>query len=192
MIKSGRLLAVSRVRSCGPGRVFRVHAKGGSDMATGDMFLKIETAKQGPIKGEAQDTKHQGEIDVLQWSWGMRAQTEMGSAGVSGKSTLKELVIVKKVDGATTGLMAAIRNNEVIKKAVLTVRKSGGDPLEYLKISLQNGRITAFDVASGKGGGNEALSEELSIAFQKISVEYVPQGADGKPRGGMVFETEIN
>jgi type VI secretion system secreted protein Hcp len=155
------------------------------------MFLKIETARQGPIKGEAQDVKHPNEIDVLQWSWGVRAQTEMGSAGVSGKSTLKELVIVKKVDSASTGLMAAIRNNETIKKAVLTVRKSGGDPLEYLKISIQNGRITSYDVASGTPGAHVALNEQLSLSFQKITVEYVPQGPDGKPRGGMVFETEI-
>jgi type VI secretion system secreted protein Hcp len=84
-----------------------------------------------------------------------------------------------------------MRNNEEIKKGVLTVRKAGGEALEYFKITIKNGRITVFDLRSGTGDVQTELVEELSLAFQSISVEYVPQGPDGKPRGGMMFETEI-
>lgn len=160
-------------------------------MTVGDMFLKIESAKQGPIKGEAQDETHKDEINVISWSWGMRAHTAMGAAGASGKATLHELNIVKCVDSASTGLMSAMRNNDLIKKAVLTTRKSGGTPLEYCKITIEKGRITALDVESGTGGETGDLMERLSLAFQRISVEYVPQGPDGQARGGMLFETEI-
>jgi len=31
-----------------------------------DMFIKIDT-----VDGEAQDSKHKKEIDVLTWSWGL-------------------------------------------------------------------------------------------------------------------------
>ena len=51
-----------------------------------DMFLKVEGSRMGPVKGESQDEKHKGEIDVLGWSWGMQAQTAMGGGGISGKS----------------------------------------------------------------------------------------------------------
>src|SRR6185295_14971455 len=98
-------------------------------MSRSDMFLKLDTARQGPLKGEAQDEKHKDEIDVVSWSWGMRAQTALGGAGKTGKATLDELNVVKRVDSASTGLMAAMRNNEVIKKGVLTVRKAGGEAL---------------------------------------------------------------
>lgn len=156
-------------------------------MAVGDMFLKIEAARQGAIKGEAQDEKHKDEIDVLTWSWGMRAETGLAGAGQGSKATLDELGIVKRVDGASTGLMAAMRNNELIKKASLTVRKSGGAPLEYFRIVIQNARVTSISLESQ---GDE-LVERLSLAFQRINVEYTPQGPDGKARGGMMFETEI-
>lgn len=161
-------------------------------MGMGDMFLKIEGAKLGPIKGEAQDPKHKDEIEVLGWSWGMRAQTAMGGSGSAGKAMMSELNVVKRVDSASTGLMSALRNNDVIKKAVLTVRKAGGSPLEYLKITLEKGRLTALEVRSGQGAGEgaEQLTETLGIAYQKINVEYTPQGADGLPRGAMSFETE--
>ncbi len=159
-------------------------------MAQGDMFLMIESARQGPIKGEAQDETHQDEIEVIFWSWGMQAQSALGGAGPSSKASFNELRIVKHVDRASTGLMAAMRNNDLIKKAVLTVRKAGGTALEYFKITLQDGRITLLDVQSGEAGSDAELTENLSLAYLRINVEYVPQGADGQARGGMVFETE--
>jgi type VI secretion system secreted protein Hcp len=86
--------------------------------------------------------------------------------------------------------MSMLRNNEVVKKAVLTVRKAGESAKEYLKITIQNGRVTVLDVVAEEGG--PGLAENLSFAFQKISVEYLPQGADGQLRGAMSFETDID
>lgn len=156
-------------------------------MARGDMFLKVETARQGVIKGESRDNKHANEIDVLGWSWGMRAQTAMSGAGTAPKATLDELDITKRVDSASTALMAAIRNNDLIKKATLTVRKAGGDALEYFRITIQNARITGLNVQSDE----PEIVERLTLAFTKISVDYIPQGEDGRVRGAMNFETEI-
>ncbi len=159
-------------------------------MAQGDMFLKIESG--GPIKGEAQDENHKDEIDVIDWSWGMQAKTALSGGGASPKATLNELSIVKQVDSASTGLMSAMRNNELIKKAVLTVRKAGGDPHEYFKITIEKGRITSLDVDTSSFVSSGYLSERLSLAFQKISVEYVPQGREGLPQGSMLFDAEIS
>jgi len=161
-------------------------------MAQCDMFLKVESARQGPIKGEAQDDNHKDEIDVADWSWGMQAKTTLSGGGASPKATLNELNIVKQVDSASTGLMAAMRNNDLIKKAVLTVRKAGGSPHEFFKISIENGRITALDVDTASFTSTGQLSETLSLAFQKISVEYVPQGKEGLPNGSMLFDAEIS
>jgi type VI secretion system secreted protein Hcp len=156
-------------------------------MAIGDMFLKVESARQGVIKGESSDDAHVAEIEVVNWSWGMRSQSALAGAGASSKATLDELRVIKHVDSASTALMAAMRSNDLIKKATLTVRKAGSAPLEYVKIILQSARITELTVESE---GVE-LVERLSIAFQRISVEYTPQGPDGLARGGMSFDAEI-
>jgi type VI secretion system secreted protein Hcp len=157
-------------------------------MAIGDMFLKVESARQGVVKGEAADEKHKAEIDVLSWSWGMHAHTDMSSGGASGKATLDELRIVKNVDSSSTALMATLKNNEIVKKAVLTIRKSGGNPLEYLTITLQNARITDLALDTH----NTEVVERVAFAFQKINVEYKPQGADGLTRGSMMFDAETH
>ena len=97
-------------------------------MARGDMFLKIETAKQGAIKGESQDGAHKNEIDVVSWSWGMQAHTSLGAAGNAPKATVSELDILKRVDSASTALMSALRNNDLVKKAILIVHKVRSEP----------------------------------------------------------------
>lgn len=157
--------------------------------SSGDVFLKVETARQGPVKGESQDDVHKGEIDVLSWSWGMRAQTTI-AGGTAGKATINELVVTKKIDSASTALMAAMRNNELIKKAVLTMRKAGAKQHEFFRLTVQNGRITSLDIHTD-APGTANFTETLSISFQKLNIDYIPQGADGQPRGTMTFETEI-
>jgi type VI secretion system secreted protein Hcp len=156
-------------------------------MARGDMFLKVEGARSGVIKGEAHDPDHREEIDVFGWSWGMQARSALAAAGPSSKTLIEELDIVKRVDSASTALMSAIRTNEPIRKATLTVRKAGSSPLEYVKIILESARVTSLHVFSE----DHELSEKVSFGFQKISVEYAPQGSEGGGRGRTTFETEM-
>lgn len=157
-------------------------------MAQGDMFLKIDGTRQGAIKGEARDARHKDEIDVLGWTWGIEGNQVDGYA--RAKTVVRELRVTKRVDRATTALMSALRGNEVIRKAVLTVRKAGGvDPVEYYTISMEKARITS--VLQQSGGDAAMLTEEVGIAFSKVAVEYKPQGDDGLVRGGSAFEMDI-
>jgi type VI secretion system secreted protein Hcp len=154
---------------------------------TADMFLMVKGAKHGLIKGESQDDQHKGEIDVLSWSWGMQAKPTLGGGVASGKATINDLKIVKKLDSASTALMLALRTNEPIQKAVLTLRKAGKSQVEYFKVTIEQGRVTSLTVDAGDTSGSPDVVERVSFSFNKIEVEYVPQGKDGLPQGGMTF-----
>ena len=54
-----------------------------------DMFLALK----GEIKGEAQDAKHKGEIDVLAWSWGLSqsGSFHVGGGGGAGKANFQDI-----------------------------------------------------------------------------------------------------
>lgn len=162
-------------------------AAGGS----GDMFLMVKGARAGLIKGESQDELHKSEIDVLGWSWGMQAKGSVGGGVATGKASMHDLKIVKRVDSASTALMAALRSNEPIQKAVLTLRKAGKTQLEYLKITIEQGRVISLTIEGGDEEGVPEVLERVSFSFNKISVEYVPQGKDGQGRGGMTFMDEF-
>lgn len=153
----------------------------------GDMFLSVKGARAGVINGESQDSVHPNEIDVVSWSWGMQGRPTIGGGTASGKATMRELKIVKRIDSATTPLMSALRTNELITKAVLTLRKSGKSPLEFLKITIEQGRVTSIAIEGGDLQQGTDVFEHVSFSFNKITVDYVPQGKDGQPRGAMSF-----
>jgi type VI secretion system secreted protein Hcp len=83
-----------------------------------------------------------------------------------------------------------MRNNELLSKVVLTVRKAGGTALEYFTVTLENARITLIEMQSNQMEADAMLSEDLRMSYQKINVQYTPQGPDGQARGGMLFVAE--
>lgn len=139
-----------------------------------DMFIKI-----GTIKGESVDHKHGGEIDILAWSWGMSnsGTAHTGGGAGAGKVNVQDLSITKYIDRSSTDLMLAACNGKHFPDAMLTVRKAGEKPLEYLKITLTDVLITS--VSTGGSGGEDRLTENVSLNFAKVKVEYTPQKKDG-------------
>ena len=146
------------------------------------MFLKV----QG-VTGEAGDADHKNEIEVVSWSWGMQMSVSAiaGSEG-TGRSTMSELEVVKKVDQASPTLMAYLRTNRLIGQAKLTVRKAGKTPLEYFTVVLKKVRITSLKVESQ---GTE-LVERLRLGFGLVTVTYTPQDDKGGPGAASVFEAD--
>jgi type VI protein secretion system component Hcp len=70
--------------------------------------------------------------------------------------------------------MSALRSNELITKAVLTVRKAGKTPLEYLKITIEKGRVTSIAIDAGDLQQGHDVVEQVTFSFNKVTVEYVP------------------
>lgn len=156
------------------------------------MFLSVKGARSGVIKGESQDSVHGQEIEVVSWSWGMQQRPTVGGGTATGKAVIHELKIVKRVDSASTPLMAALRTNEMITKAVLTLRKAGRSALEFLKITIEQGRVTSIAIdAGGEREGSPDVFENVSFTFNKITVEYVPQGRDGQAMGSMLYTDQF-
>jgi len=156
----------------------------------GDMFLSVNGAKSGAIAGEAQDSSHKNEIEVLGWSWGMQGHRDLGGGGqATGRATIRELRILKRVDKASTALMSALRTNESIK-AKLTLRKTGKTQLEFFMIEIEDGRVNSIEIEAGDASGASTLVERVSLTFNKIAVTYVPQGGDGRSLGSTQFSDQ--
>ncbi len=139
-----------------------------------DMFLKVDG-----IDGESVDASHEDEIDVLAWSWGasQSGTMHMGHGGGGGKVDVQDLSVTKYVDGATHGLMQKCFDGGHIKEATLCVRKAGENPLEYLTILMTDVIVTA--ISTGGSGGEDRLSENVTLNFSKVKITYVPQKQDG-------------
>jgi type VI secretion system secreted protein Hcp len=139
-----------------------------------DMFLKID-----PLSGESRDEVHKDEIDVLAWSWGLSQSgtTHEGSGAIAGKVNVQDLSFTKYIDKSSMGLITACCNGKHFPIAKLTVRKAGASPLEYLTITLKDCLISG--VTPGGSGGEDRLTENVTINFAEFTVEYRPQKPDG-------------
>lgn len=151
-----------------------------------DMFLKLDG-----IKGESQDAKHKDEIDVLSWSWGatQSATTHMGTGGGSGKASHHDISITKYVDSATHNLLKHTATGKHIKEALLTVRKAGDKPLEYIKIKMSDCLISS--ISTGGSGGSDQLTENITLNFAEYEFVYTPQKADGSGAAALPFKFNI-
>ena len=118
----------------------------------------------------------------------MNSSAAMAGAGGGLKTSLSELRVFKSVDAASTPLMSVMRSGELIKKAILTVRKAGGQQIDYFTLTIERGRITSYEVGAPSG---PELNEQLSIAFEKIEVQYFAQDDKGARKGGSTFSTEV-
>jgi type VI secretion system secreted protein Hcp len=139
-----------------------------------DMFLKLNG-----VKGEARDAKHKEEIDVLAWSWGATnsGNAHMGGGAGAGKVNVQDLSFTKYIDKSSTDLMLACCNGKHFDDALLVVRKAGENPLEYLKITLKEVMVTS--ISTGGSGGEDRLTENVTLNFAEVKVVYTPQTAKG-------------
>jgi type VI secretion system secreted protein Hcp len=148
-----------------------------------DMFIKI-----GDIKGESKDKEHAEEIDVLAWSWGMSnsGNAHMGGGQGAGKVNVQDLSFTKYIDKASPDLMLVCCNGKHIPEAKLSVRKAGENPLNYLSITMKDLIVTS--VSTGGSGGEDKLTENVTLNFAKVNVEYTEQTDKGtagaKPKMG--------
>ena len=145
-----------------------------------DMFMKI-----GDIKGEAKDAKHKQEIDVLAYSWGLSnsGTTHVGGGGGSGKVNVQDLSFTKYVDSASNALISHGCSGKHIPEATLVVRKAGGDKaLEYITIKMSDVLVTS--VSMGGSGGEDRLTENVTLNFAKFEYTYKEQAKGGGQEGG--------
>ena len=143
-----------------------------------DILLKLDG-----VKGESKIDKHKEEIDILSWSWGcsQSGTTHVGGGGGSGKVAVQDIHVTKYLDAASSTLFRFSCNGKHVAKGTLLVRKAGENPVDYLQIDMEEIIITS--VTMGGSGGEDRLTENISLNFSKFKFEYFTQedtGSKGK------------
>lgn len=155
---------------------------------TVDCFMKLDG-----IEGDSVAKDHEGEIDVLAWSWGMTnsGTTHIATGGGGGVVSVQDIVLTKRIDKASTALMLACLTGKHIGEGILTCRKAGGDEgqIDYLKITMTDIIITNH--STGGSGDSDFFTENVALNFAKVEVEFWPQEAAGGQGGSSVITYNI-
>jgi type VI secretion system secreted protein Hcp len=151
-----------------------------------DIFAKI-----GDIKGESLDDKHKDEVEVLSFSWGVTNDGSMrgGSGGGEGKASFHDLSFVHNIDKASPVLMQACATGVHMKEATITHRKAGKLQHEFMIVKMNDVIITS--VTHGGSTGDSGYSENVSLAFAKVDLNYKRQKPDGSLDAGVHFKYDI-
>jgi len=142
-----------------------------------DNFLKLTECP-----GESQDSKHKGEIELLSVALGA---VQTGSSGIGGgqgttKVNFQDLSCVSYVGKHSPKLMLHCANGKPIGDGVLTVRKAGGDQLEYMVFEMKNVLVSSWLVNQG---GDALATESFSLNFDKVHLTVKEQDEKGVMKG---------
>ena len=145
-------------------------------------YLKVDG-----INGEVKEVKHVDWIDVQSFSVGVTQAgaraAGAGSAAAAGRASLSDLSVTKFVDASSPALFLHACNGKHIKSVVLEVTGSGGKGgTVYLRYTFTDVLVTG--VQTSGTGADARPQEQVTFAYAKIQVEYIPvdpKGGAGKP-----------
>ncbi|CAN5332929.1 N/A [soil metagenome] len=141
-----------------------------------DYSLLLVLKRSGKLKGEAVIPGHEGEIIVLDFEYGARADSKDNSLDTAVRR-LPELKIMKSADRSTTGLLQACSSGEQIKEAVLSARRAGALETDFFKLTFENAFVSSFTTKLERGS---MPIEEIKISYQSVEIQYRPQLGNGQ------------
>lgn len=150
-----------------------------------DMHIKFGSGKV-KIEGASNHKKHKGEVPILAWSWGVSnsgdLHTGAGSAS-GGKAHVQDISITKFVDGCSNALLQAACTGARVDQAWLYVTNATGEQTDFLTIELSEG-VLVTSVSTGGSGGEDRLTENITLHFGKFKYSFQPQDDKGGKQGG--------
>lgn len=154
-----------------------------------DMFLNMGANIKGESRDKAQGAK--GDIDILAWSWGMSQSgtTHVGKGGGAGKASFQDISVTKYVDSSTNALMTALAKGSHIPEVKLMVRKAGEGQQKYILFTLKEVLVTSL--STGGSGGEDRLTENITLNFAEVKFDYTPQDSKGTVAGDKTFAWKI-
>lgn len=154
-----------------------------------DYFLKIDG-----VEGESQDARHKGAITLDAWSFGGTAEGVVGGTvggkpsgparpGIAGgRFDVQDFQLTAKISKASPMLFQACATAKQLPRGIMTGRKAGDNPQDYLKITLSDVLIASYQ-QSGSNGSGDVPIDQVSCNFARIEIEYKERRPDGSLGG---------
>lgn len=145
-----------------------------------EMYLEIDN-----VKGEVTADGHVDAIEVLAWSWGVKSSVSVtpGQPRKLGPTEVQDLSATKYQDLASAPLLLGVLRGDRFPSATLfVVKQSLSNPKTVLRIKMTDVLITS--VSTGGAGGEERLTENITLNFATVEFRYEASG----PHDGEIGE----
>ena len=139
-----------------------------------DFFLKIDG-----VDGESVEAKHKGWLDIESWTWGESnaGTAHTGGGAAAGKVVMQDIHFVTRTSKASPKLLLACASGQHYKEAKLVGVQSGRVQDEFLAFTFNDVLVSSYQTGGARGG--DIVTDQVSLNFAKLKVEYRAQKADG-------------
>ena len=153
-----------------------------------DAYLTVDG-----VTGESQRAGHEGEIELLSFSFGASNPSSIGigAGGGVGAVDLQSFNFEKHTDAASAELFKHCCSGKHFPTAKVTLYKAGGDggALDYLIFDFEEVYVDDIQWSGSEGSG--IPSERASFSFGKVVVTYNQQDSAGAKSGSFMGSWDV-
>jgi len=153
-----------------------------------DAYLTVDG-----VDGESQRSGHEGEIELIMFSFGASNPSSIGigAGGGIGAVDIHSFSFEKHTDAASAELFKACCAGNHFPTATVTLYKAGGTggPLDYLIFEFEEVYVDSIEWT-----GSEAIgipNERVSFSFGKVVVTYNQQDSAGAKSGSFMGSWDV-
>ena len=157
-----------------------------------NMFLKLETPN---VEGEATDSNHDKEIQVLSWSHSFNQPTSATRASAGGgtveQANHADFSFTKYIDTATDDLLKACWSGKMFAKGTFTAYRADGDnkAVKYLQVLME--KVVVSNYSTGGGTGDIPV-ETVTLNYGSVEYTYIQQkNDDGTANGNQPVKHDL-
>jgi type VI protein secretion system component Hcp len=149
-------------------------------MEHAEIYLDLKSVG---IQGDALAEHYEGQIELWDWRWGLDLDQVNNDSPPHGKGT--EIVITKPVDRATTAMLKYLERGPAIPKATLVLVQRTETNL-MVRLELEGVELTSYKLKVDSKDKEVELSEDWSLSYHKIKVQYKGRAEKGSDVRGKV------
>ena len=155
------------------------------DLITSYLLVTPVTGRQ--VTGTSRVDGHNEEIEVISWHWGASAGSALASGAAGSTGVYRPLVVIKKLDRATTQLFNALEQKRPLASVRLTLRANLDGGRDVFTITLTKSRLTDIGLDRQIDG---VVYERLTFGqLGKINLSYVD--SQGGASSTLPFEVSL-
>jgi type VI secretion system secreted protein Hcp len=161
-------------------------------MANGrwDTYLTVEG-----VTGESKRAGHEGQIDLMAFSFGGSNPSSVGRGGGGGTGTvsLQSFNVSKMTDASSAELFQAMCTGNHFPTAKITMYVSGGaaGAIQKVIFEFEEVYIELIQWSGSEGDASVIPHESVTFAFGKVTITYNEQNPDGTVGGAHVGTWDV-
>jgi type VI protein secretion system component Hcp len=154
-------------------------------MELAELYLDLE-GPSGTVAGDATGLGYEGEIDITDWSWGLKLSEQWSKGEVQGGSTDRsepgQLEFSKRLDRSSTALMRGAMQLAKFPKARITMLHRVWKSVKLI-VALEGVRIDSYELTVTDEEKSTSATEKIKLSFESIRLEYKPRDTAGGSKG---------